>query len=113
MERKPILKNVDSFINAAKDVQMNMQNANVQTKEEVKENVNVDVDKNADKNADVSANVFVIKKAEKYEDPQRYTFWLKPSTVKKIKTLAKDADKKISPFFQEFLDNILDKIEIK
>jgi hypothetical protein len=75
-----------------------------------KENVN-----NVDTNVNVNKNVNIIikRKDDDIDDTIRQTYYLRMSTIKRIKRLAKSADMGVSEFLQTVLDNVLDNVEIK
>jgi hypothetical protein len=92
---------IQQFIDKAKDGQMNKIDTN-----------NISIDNNGNISRNISS-VIVVNKPIKEEELKRVSYYLKPSTIKKIAKLAAKTDMKISPWFQKFLEENLDKIEIK
>lgn len=85
-------------------------------------NENISVDKNnsddisRNNDNDVSGNIsgnIVIKKAQDKVKIKRVSYYLKPTTIKKIEQLAKVADMGISEFLQTILDAALEQVKIE
>ena len=82
---------------------------NLNTNKSVNTNVNNDVD-NVNKNVNIVIN---IKEDDYLNVPVRQTYYLKPSTIRKIKKLSKRAEMGVSEFLQVVLDSVIDNIDIK
>lgn len=68
-------------------------------------NVNVNVNKNV--------NIIINRKPDEIDDLIRQTYYLKMSTIKRIKKMSRNAEMGVSEFLQTVLDNVLDNIDIK
>lgn len=90
------IKNVDMM--SFKDPEITNTNVN-------KDDTNVNVNK--------SVNIVINKKAEDIDDIIRQTYYLRTSTIKRIRKMAKVADMGVSEFLQTVLDNVLDNISIQ
>jgi len=75
-------------------------------------NTNVNVN-NVDVNVNKNVNIVINKKPEEIDDVIRQTYYLRMSTIKRIKKLSKVADMGVSEFLQTVLDNVLDNIKIE
>jgi len=78
-----------------------------------KEDVNVSVN-NVDVNTvNKNVNIVINKKSDDIDDIIRQTYYLRMSTIKRIKKLSKVADMGVSEFLQTVLNNVLDNIKIE
>jgi hypothetical protein len=106
--------NIYKMANKDKGENKNGANNNVNKDTNVSEN-STDVNKNIDTyvNVNKSVNIIINKKPEDIDDIIRQTYYLRMSTIKRIKQLAKVADMGVSEFLQTVLDNVLDNISIE
>lgn len=75
----------------------------------VDNNVNTNVNKSVN-----NVNITIKRKEDDFiDDPIRQTYYLKPSTIRRIKKMSRQADMGVSEFLQTILDNVLDNIKIE
>jgi hypothetical protein len=93
MKTKKDIQNIDDFILGARDN-------------------NITDDRNVSDNVSIDGNITIIKEL-KDEGLERVSFYMKPSTYKKLKKVAKESDMGISEFHQKLIENVLNKIVIE
>jgi len=76
-------------------------------------NVDIDTNKVTDKSVNKNVNIVINKKKEEVDDIIRTTYYLRISTIKKIKRMSRVADMGVSEFLQTVLDSVIDNIDIK
>ena len=125
-EKKEIAEEIKDDVSKDNDINKN-NDETVITNDNVNENknadkhidndetINVDKDTNTYTNVNDNKNVnkIVIKKQGKEEQPKRTTYYLKPSTVKKIDKYSKVSGMGKSEFVQKLLDEAFELLEIE
>jgi hypothetical protein len=76
------------------------------------ESVSIHVN-NVDTNVNTNTNIVINRKSDEIDDVIRQTYYLKTSTIKRIKKLSRNAEMGVSEFLQTVLDNVLDRINIE